>query len=281
MTQLPARYSSEKSCFNTTSNSPESQVLKHVRHASIPSARRQNMEFAAILTTTTPPPTSSHLAFYRCFLTCIFPILTHSTIDLLLPPPPPPLLPMPVPIPNPLPPPSPPTPSTAGPPQTPEEDEGPPPLPPLALAAAAAAAAAAADGGECVASISRIRMAWLRLLRSFRPVVAVRRDLVPRATRAATAAAELTGTRSPLPPDKNTPREGCSRISILVDGGGGGGGVGMLPASDECREFLLCGVLLCLPVPALLLLLVPEALPATPSKRLWKTLLYISTYLWF
>lgn len=37
-------------------------------------------------------------------------------------------------------------------------------------------------------------MAWLRLLRSFRPVDAVRLDLVPRATREATAAAELEKT---------------------------------------------------------------------------------------
>lgn len=130
-----------------------------------------------------------------------------------------------------------------------------------------------------MASISRIRIAWLRLLRSFRPVVAVRLDLVPRATRAATAAAELTGTRSPVPPDKKTPREGCSRTSILVDGGGGGG-VDVPPVSEECRA-LLCGVLLCLPAAAVPLLLFPEEPIVAPSKRLWKTLLYISTNLWF
>ncbi len=137
-------------------------------------------------------------------------------------------------------------------------------------------------------------MAWLRLLRSFRPVEAVRLDLVPRATRAATAAAELTGTRSPFPPERNTPLEGCSRTSIFVAGGGGAGGVSAavayeapppppLPVSDENRT-LLFGVLRRLSaavavdadaavLDALLWAPVAPGAPLTPSKRLWNTLL--------
>lgn len=110
---------------------------------------------------------------------------------------------------------------------------------------------------ECVASISSMRMAWLRLLRSFRPVEAVRLAFVPCDTSAATAAVELTGTRSPLPPDRNTPREGCSRTSIFE--GGDRGGV-VVPSGR--------GDLLRLPAPEL----EPPEPPAV-SSRLWNTLL--------
>lgn len=164
--------------------------------------------------------------------TCIFPILTQSTIDallLLLYPfgkPPPPLLP--------------------GAPRAPADLQG---LLDLDLTAAAV--------GECVASISSIRMAWLRLLRSFRLVEAVRLAFVPCDTSVATAAAELTGTRSPRPPDRNTPRDGCSRTSIL-EGGGGGGVVVPSGRGDLLR-----------------LLVVPTILGPLPtvSSRLWKVLL--------
>lgn len=69
-----------------------------------------------------------------------------------------------------------------------------------------------------MASISRMRMAWLRLLRSFMPVEAVLLHLVPRATREATAAAELETSNGPAPAHNN-PRSGQSAGCLDEDRG--------------------------------------------------------------
>lgn len=119
-------------------------------------------------------------------------------------------------------------------------------------------------GEACVASISSIKIAWLRLLLSLSPVAAVRLAFVPRETSMATDAAELTGTRRSFPPDKKIPREGCSRTSIFGGGGNSGGEVS-LP-----RDLL--GRLRVAPIAS------PScATPPTSSRRLLKTLLYSST----